>query len=69
MVEHDDFERLRKGQRVRKYYYDRNNQRVYMDGTVIKGAYAAGIAYVKWDGTEITDFNVNIYDVLLLKEK
>ena len=69
MVEHDDFERLRKGQRVRKYYYDRNNQRVYMDGTVIKGAYAAGLSYVKWDGTEITDFNVNIYDVLLLKEK
>lgn len=69
MVEHDDFERLRKGQRVRKYYYDRNNQRVYVDGTVTKGAYAAGLAYVKWDGMEITDFNVNIYDVLLLKEK
>jgi hypothetical protein len=69
MVEHDDFERLRKGQRVRKYYYDRNNRRVYMDGTVIKGAYATGLAYVKWDGTEIPDFNVNIYDVLLLKEK
>lgn len=66
MIECSDFNRLRKGQRVRKYYYS-GNTLLYKDGTVEKGLYGDGFAYVRWDNEESLDINVNLYDVVLLK--
>ncbi len=66
MIECTDFNRLRKGQRVRKYYCS-GMTRLYKDGTVEKGLYGDGFAYVRWDNEERLDINVNMYDVVLLK--
>lgn len=66
MIECSDFNRLRKGQRVRKYYYSRNTL-LHKDGTVEKGLYGDGFAYVRWDNEDQLDINVNLYDVVLLK--
>lgn len=67
MIECSDFNRLRKGQRVRKYYYE-GNVRLFKDGTVEKGIYGDGLAYVRWDNENRLDINVNMYDVVLLKK-
>ena len=67
MIECTDFNRLRKGQRVRKYYSS-GMDFLYKDGTVEKGLYGDGFAYVRWDNENGLDMNVNIYDVVLLKE-
>ena len=67
MIECSDFDRLRKGQRVRKYYY-KGNVRLFKDGTVEKGIYGDGLAYVRWDNEKSLDINVNMYDVVLLKK-
>lgn len=66
MIECSDFNRLRKGQRVRKYYFSGTKQ-LYKDGTVEKGLYGDGFAYVRWDNEKGVDINVNLYDVVLLK--
>ena len=66
MIESTDFSRLRKGQRVRKYYYS-GMTRLYKDGTVEKGLYGDGFAYVRWDNENRLDINVSICDVVLLK--
>ena len=66
MIECSDFNRLRKGQRVRKYYFSGMKQ-LYKDGTVEKGLYDDGFAYVRWDNEKGVDINVNLYDVVLLK--
>lgn len=67
MIECSDFNRLQKGQRVRKYYY-KGNVRLFKDGTVEKGIYGDGLAYVRWDDENRLDMNVNIYDVVILKK-
>ncbi len=67
MIECSDFNRLRKGQRVRMYYY-KGNVRLFKDGTVEKGIYGDGLAYVRWDDENRLDMNVNIYDVVMLKK-
>ncbi len=67
MIECSDFGRLRKGQRVRMYYYE-GNTRLFKDGTVEKGLYGDGFAYVRWDNEDRLDINVNMYDVVLLKK-
>lgn len=41
---------------------------LHKDGTVEKGLYGDGFAYVRWDNEEGLDINVNMYDVVLLKE-
>lgn len=66
MIECTDFSRLRKGQRVRKYYYSGMKQ-LYKDGTVEKGIYSDGLAYVRWDNESMLDMNVTLGDVVLLK--
>lgn len=66
MIECTDFNRLRKGQRVRKYYCS-GMTRLYKDGTVEKGLYGDGFAYVRWDNEERLDMNISLYDVVLLK--
>lgn len=66
MIECSDFNRLRKGQRVRKYYYS-GRTLLHKDGTVEKGLYGDGFAYVRWDNEDQLDINVNLYDVVLLK--
>ena len=38
------------------------------DGTVEKGIYGDGLAYVRWDDENRLDMNVNIYDVVILKK-
>lgn len=67
MIECSDFNRLRKGQRVQMYYY-KGNVRLFKDGTVEKGIYGDGLAYVRWDDENRLDMNVNIYDVVMLKK-
>ena len=67
MIECSDLGRLRKGQRVRMYYYE-GNTRQFKDGTVEKGLYGDGFAYVRWDNEDRLDINVNMYDVVLLKK-
>lgn len=66
MIECSDFNRLRKGQRVRKYYYSGNTQ-LCKDGTVEKGLYGDGFVYVRWDNEKRLDMNVGMYDVVLSK--
>lgn len=66
LVEEDKFERLIKGTRVRKYLDSTHSS--YKDGTVIKGLYYDGFAYVQWDNDEILDMSVNAYEVVILKE-
>lgn len=49
------------------YYYE-GNTRLFKDGTVEKGLYGDGFAYVRWDNEDRLDINVNMYDVVLLKK-
>lgn len=67
VIEVTDFERLRQGMRVRKYLD--SNRTSYKDGTVVKGLYGDGFAYVQWDGENQLDMSVNPYDVVVLKGK
>lgn len=65
--EYDGFERLVKGNRVRKYS-DASHIN-YKDGTIIKGAYNDSFCYVQWDGEKILDMGVSLYDVVKLINK
>lgn len=67
VIEVTDFKRLRQGMRVRKYLD--SNRTSYKDGTVVKGLYGDGFAYVQWDGENQLDMSVNPYDVVVLKGK
>ena len=64
MKEITDFSVLRKGDRVRKYNCEND---FHKDGTVEKGT-TYGFAYVRWDNEKQIDMEVNIYDVVKLKE-
>ena len=64
MKEITDFSVLRKGDRVRKYNRENDS---YKDGTIEKGP-MGGFAYVRWDNEKQLDMNVNLYDVVKLKE-
>lgn len=64
IIEVTEFNRLRKGMRVRKYLD--SNKTLYKDGIVVKGVYGDGFAYVQWEGENMLDMSVNLYDVVVL---
>lgn len=64
IIEVTEFNRLRKGMRVRKYLD--SNKTLYKEGIVVKGVYGDGFAYVQWEGENMLDMSVNLYDVVVL---
>jgi hypothetical protein len=63
MKEVDNWEVLRKGNRVR--LYTDNAKVIYKDGTVLQGAYASGVTWVIFDG-ESRGTSVDACDLIKL---